>query len=629
MTLQSPRKTQWDWALTLVGLAVLTGALSLTSAAIAQDRPVFRASSELAVVYAVVLADDRAVTDLRVEDFRISEDGSERPISVFIPPEWAPRELIVAVDASGSMNGWPAKEAVNLLLDSLHAGSCVLLLPFRETVLEGIWGHPDDPELRGMLADLEFTGEEAIFDALIVASARLRERALESSADPAPDALDLPGLAELMRLRRLPRDAGWEQTPMPRGDCSVARNPWLPVAGSEVRRSIAVVTDGADHKSRSDIEDVLLFTWGTGVPVFILAAEPRPSSGGFGVMGRPNPFGSLRALERLTEFTGGFTFRAVQDYPENQNVYRDLQRLIGGLNGHYILGYVPARSGTAQLLPDRREIEVEVLRAGHEVLAQSHVVRGRPQTENAALEIALRGFREIAGGRVEAAVDTFAAAVTTAPEMGLTHYGSGIALSQAGRSTEALEAFREATKWAPWLPDLDARQAELLIATGDVDGAWTHALNAHAAGSDAHPIVERLQRLAPRDVDLAQLMPPPRVSLQAGGTADPLIQASVVPRLLGAVGTAVLRSPSMVVASGGAAADLSLYLDLDDVRQHVRQISVRGWLVLRDADGDKLESVRLELKDARSEETTRAAVSRAMELIEAAVRAYSAVRDER
>ena len=69
----------------------------------AQDKPTFRSTSRTVPVYATVQSrDGRLVPDLSREDFRIYEDGRERPITAF---DNTPQKITVAVlfDMSNSM----------------------------------------------------------------------------------------------------------------------------------------------------------------------------------------------------------------------------------------------------------------------------------------------------------------------------------------------------------------------------------------------------------------------------------------------------------------------------------------------------------------------------------------------
>jgi len=82
---------------------VLIGVVAAFVVAGLQDRPTFRAASRTVDVYATVQGKDgRLVPDLAQADFRVFEDGRERPIAVF---DNSPQPITVAVmiDMSNSM----------------------------------------------------------------------------------------------------------------------------------------------------------------------------------------------------------------------------------------------------------------------------------------------------------------------------------------------------------------------------------------------------------------------------------------------------------------------------------------------------------------------------------------------
>ena len=82
---------------------VLIGVAAALVVAGLQDRPTFRAASRTVDVYATVQGKDgRLVPDLAQADFRVFEDGRERPIAVF---DNSPQPITVAVmiDMSNSM----------------------------------------------------------------------------------------------------------------------------------------------------------------------------------------------------------------------------------------------------------------------------------------------------------------------------------------------------------------------------------------------------------------------------------------------------------------------------------------------------------------------------------------------
>ncbi|NKB88127.1 MAG: hypothetical protein GKS06_07905 [Acidobacteria bacterium] len=591
-------------------LGVLLAALSSE----AQERPTFGTTSELVVIHVMVLTDNMPATDLTVEDFRVLEDDEERPISVFVPPVWEPGELVVALDASGSMNRWPMREMVGQLLDSLHPGSCVLLMPFREQVLGGIWGHPGDPLLREGLAALQLRdGDDAIFDGIIAASEQLQQRRLARGLPPNTAASEEVPDAERALDRFGPQRVGEASQPVPTmGSCELDHLEERSATG--IRERIVLVTDGDDSTSYNSLEDAMLTAWGAAVPFFILAAEPGSSSGA-------RLYATLRAFDRLTEFTGGAVFRGRPSAPDHPRVQEALLRLIGAMRAHYVIGYVPARKAGDDPLIERK-IEVTVVRPDHEVLAPSRGYGGAARTTGAAVEIARRGYRELTAGRDAAAIATFGRAIATDPELGPAYHGQGIALQRLGRDEEALAPLSRAVALDPWLPGLHVRLAELALALGDPEAAWDHVLGARGAGMDVSDLVERLQAVAPRTLEPLERVGPPRVwlSLDLRGGRNLEAQAAVLPALVTTVTDAVWHSPALTPATAPEDSDWTLVLEVDGVRRRGEGISVRGRLVLRGNDSRKLAEVRFELRDAMDEDHRTSVLHGAVEEIEAAIR---------
>jgi hypothetical protein len=155
--------------------------------------------------------------------------------------------------------------------------------------------------------------------------------------------------------------------------------------------------------------------------------------------------------------------------------------------------------------------------------------------------------------------------------MGVIHYGRAIALARLGRPAEALQALRRASQEAPWLPDLEARQAELLVELEDYERAWYHALRGHLQGSDIGAVVDRLQAVAPR----------PAATHDRPG--------------------------------------LKLLVEIDRIRQRNERVEARARLTLRTADDKKLSEVSLNVPDVASTDEVSTAVARAMARVRAAI----------
>lgn len=591
-------------------------ALPTAAVALAQERPTFRSHADLVVVQAVVFAKDGGpVVDLKAQDFHVFENGEERPISVFLGPESGPLEVALLVDASGSMNRWPTREATMAFLDDLHPGSCVLLLPFNDHVLSGLWAHPGDPRLRERVAKMALAGGTSLYDALEFGFRLVRAGANAGRrGDAGPPA---PGLAELLRFRAPSVEPPPET--FTEGSCSVRRQPWgPPVPRVEVRRAIVAVTDGEDTSSRNTIDDVLVSAWGSNVPVFAFAATRRPRSGDRNTIGEPLRIGHLKALRRLTEHTGGLVFRETYGVLSHDIFWDGFARVGAALRGHYVLGYIPTDAGS-DVLVDRRDLEVKVDRRDVDVLAPDDLVRGRGASEGAALEQALRGFQALTAGRSEEALALFDTAEALGQDLGLAHYGRGLSLARMEEHERALAAFDRARQLAPWLPDLDARAAESLLALGRYDAAWERVLAAYARRSEVMPLIEQLQRVAPRQIDLDAVRPEaPRIALDVRGHG-PMLGAFAVPPLLSALATDLNETDGLILIGDAASADLVLVLDVTGASQHGPRVELQAWIVLQRTDGQELFEHKYKLRDAGSPQDVQALVADVLARIRGAV----------
>ena len=572
----------------------------------------FRTTSELVVVQAVVFSSDPGpVTELTAADFRITEEGNDRPISLFIPPDSGPLDLALVVDASGSMERWPTREATRALIDSLDPESCVLLLPFANHVRRGVWGRAQDPRLQAAIDRLELVRGTALYDALRTAFRMMRTRA---SRQATPHRLygpenESPTFEELMRYR-LPGTQG--QVVETEGSCTIEPDPQaFPDRSASVRRVIAVISDGHDNESLGTLDDVLLSAWGSNLPVFAFTATERSRGGSLAVRGTPARFGHVRALEKLAEHTGGLVIRETMDDigPPSQRsmapFWDGYEQLGAALRGHYVLGYVPETTNGATLLADRRSIRVSVRRPGFDVLAPRNLVLGQGASEGAAFDLGLRGFQELEAGALEEALETFTNAASLAPGLGLAAYGRGMALRGLEEWDKALAAFRTAKTLAPWIPDVHARIAELLIETGEPDVAWAHVLRAHAEGSEVLELAERLQVLVPRQLDLGRRPRSRRIRLKMSGG---LIVGLFARPVLASLATAVEESDSLAL-SGGRDADIVLVLEVTKAQVRGPRMAAHGWLrleneagaLLKSTAGETLLSRRFSLKDVSTE----------------------------
>lgn len=586
-------------ARTSIVLATAVALAPLTGGAAEQQPVVFRTTSELVVVQAVVFSSGRGpVTDLTMEDFKFTENGEERPVSVFVGPDSAPLELALLVDSSGSMRSWPTKEATTALLDSLDPGSCVLLMPFADEVKPAVWGHPDAASIRTAIADLNLEGDEVIYDAFLNAFELLRARAAaQASAELSPEpAGEKFNIAELLRFRR--PGTGRPDVTEPRGTCTPTTPTSSPLQSTPtVRRAIAIVTDGIDTASQATVDDVMLSAWGSRVPIFVLVlAEPRRSlraRRSFITGRRIDPrarLATFRTFKRLSEYSGGIVLSAAVD--NSPEVLDGFKRIGAALRDHYLLGYVPAKTDAADAVVDRRSLEVSVRRSGFDVLAPSDLMLGRGASRGAALDVALHGFAQLATGPTANALGTFDSAATLDPGLGLAHFGRSLSLSGSQQPEAALEALVRAEQLAPWIPDLDARIAQLQVEVGDLDAAWERAVRAYRGGSDVDDLLARLQRLAPRPLDPTRLQVGRRIALQVRSKAG-LLGSIMARPLLGALGTQILESEQLAFATTPTTpttGHIVLHVDVTEAEERGQYVTLEGVLILERPDATTLEN---------------------------------------
>lgn len=629
-------RLQMVWWLFLLASSICgsAGATQERLAAVAQA-PVYRAVAELVVVHVAVLENDRPVPGLQREDFRIVENGHERPISVFFGEGSAPLEIALLIDVSGSMDESSVRAATMAFLDSLRDDTCVLVVPFTDGLLPAIWGRPRDLGLRAEIAGLRVRGGTALYDAILEAFVTLQERSHTGGAflDPVASPAGIPSVTDLFRFRPLGRALRQPDAPAPRGHCE-------PPRPDDVRRAIVLVTDGADNSSSTTIEDSILAAWGSGIPVFSLALEnssrfsDRPGAEPDWV--RARSLRGLATLDRLVAFTGGIPLRvSLGSRSGAQDLWNGMQRLAGALRAHYVLGYVPdrdARESTALL--SRHQVEVKTGSGNHEILFESEIAAGHALAVGDAVETARRGFRLLHTGAWERSLRLFDDAIALAPEVGVAHYGRAIALELLSRPGEALAAIDEAARRAPWLPDLDARRAGILLLLGDIAQARTYTARAVESGSNILALVDRMQPDVERDAPQE-----PGASRQGNAVGDAraerrrigvyfrldgpsdVISAVVVPPVIAAISRPILAAPDLFLARDLETADLELLLDVRSVKQRgPTQVSLDARLLLWNEHGHVLSQIKVELRDARSEQELEDAARRAFEEIERAIR---------
>lgn len=133
---------------------------------------------QVVTVYATVREKGRGfVTDLAREDFVIEEDGVPQVISHF-SRDVRPVSWVILLDVSASMRGEridTARKAALLFVDSLGPRDRASVITFSDVIDSTPFAGADREPLRRMILSARAGGGTALYDALVEASARLRE----------------------------------------------------------------------------------------------------------------------------------------------------------------------------------------------------------------------------------------------------------------------------------------------------------------------------------------------------------------------------------------------------------------------------------------------------------------------
>ncbi len=142
-------------------------------------RPLFHYVSEVnRVLLWVTVTDkqDRLVTDLTRDQFRVFEDGVEQQILEFYPED-RPLTIAILIDSSGSMQDslGEVHRAASAFVDTLRAEDRACVIDFDEHVflIEDFTG--DKEALKKAITSTEALGATALYDALHAAFRKLRD----------------------------------------------------------------------------------------------------------------------------------------------------------------------------------------------------------------------------------------------------------------------------------------------------------------------------------------------------------------------------------------------------------------------------------------------------------------------
>jgi Ca-activated chloride channel family protein len=182
-------KSAWICGLVLIclpgfctSLPVQAGSGAADSPSMADIQPVVRVSTNLVTVpVSVTDAAGRAVTDLKLSDFRIEEDGRSETISKIADAGRSPLQLALLFDVSGSLNPrfeFEQQAAIRFLEKVWKSGDTVSIITFSERAQIRLRGCQSLPEALQTLLTLQPTeGATAFFDCVVEAAKLLRESA--------------------------------------------------------------------------------------------------------------------------------------------------------------------------------------------------------------------------------------------------------------------------------------------------------------------------------------------------------------------------------------------------------------------------------------------------------------------
>ncbi len=127
----------------------------------------FRATTRAVLVPVTVTRSGRFVTDLDETSFTVHEEGRQQKIVSFSAQE-APLELVVAVDASSSMEkSMPTvKRAVESFMARLEPDDRLSLLAFNDQIYTLAGRHDNASDRSSALAELEPFGNTSLYDAI-------------------------------------------------------------------------------------------------------------------------------------------------------------------------------------------------------------------------------------------------------------------------------------------------------------------------------------------------------------------------------------------------------------------------------------------------------------------------------
>ena len=254
------------------------------------------------------------IQGLKQEDFKVFEDGKERPVDRLMPAGDVALSLGLVVDSSGSMQRiWPAtRRAVRTFLDSVVGQKDqVFLTSFADHVRLEAELTPDPTRIDQAMAAMQPDGITALYDSIVFSMLQFGDR---------------PG-----------------------------------------RRALVVISDGADHGSHTEPSQGVEFGRLLGIPVYVVAIQADGGASSFGQMKREAP---IHALKLLTDPTGGRLLRTNR----RGGLQRSFKQIGDELRSQYLLTFYTDRPLDDDLLsrieiqvPGRKKVDVRAVLAWDQV----------------------------------------------------------------------------------------------------------------------------------------------------------------------------------------------------------------------------------------------------------------------
>lgn len=611
------------------------------------QRPVFGAEVSMVMVNVSVLDQDGLpVAGLTADDFIIYEDGAPQAVSVVLNPNEVPADIVVLMDISGSVRAdqIAMKRDAMTLLDALKPDDCVCFITFGNEISEGVWGRPNDTELREAILTASISGYTPLYDAMLVGIGRL-----EQAADPCGQAEDPD---EGQGVAGAPAAEAHAGEKPPEGAAHTEEPP------EERRKALVVITDGGDTASQAEFSAAINVVSLTEVPIFPVAVgialtESQEASIGAGGtrQRRPDPGADARvknleatgrdpvkekenvfdhthrvahqsaqqrwdsrlrmwglgfadSLKEIANISGGKYINGGESAASLRLAYLEL---LNWLRSSYVLGYYPPPH---DLILTRRgraiwhDLEVRARDESFRVYARPGYYRTDIDSvaSAASVQVGVELLRE------NAAMDSLIAfnrALQQDPFNWQAFFYRGRAYGVLGRIEEAAADFLAAAQVGPGIGPVHQFVSISSEELGDFTTAWEHAIRAHQAGVDMLERFQVLRQTSPpvmHPPDLAERLEAPRLYVGPAVVPDPEAQA-VIDATLRAIRLAISDSPEFGLITHAQLADYYLRLQVSSVETEGRG-RVKGSLELHATAGGRLYDDGFTIQDVFEDVTT-------------------------